>query len=793
MGASDFSSLPYIGESVLRKEDVRFLTGAGQYTDDVILQDISYTVFVRSPHAHAVIKKINKAAALAAPGVLAVFDGQDVAADKVGGLPCGWLITSTNGEPMKEPPHPILAQGKARYVGDGVAMVIATSYEAAKNAAELVEVDYEVLASVVDVRDAQASGAPLVHDEAPENHCYKWAIGDKAKVDEVFQTAAHITKLDLVNNRLIPNAMEPRAAIGLYNRASDEYTLYVSNQNPHVERLLLTAFVMGLPEHKVRVIAPDVGGGFGSKIYLYAEDVCVTWASKKLNRTIKWTAERSESFLTDAHGRDHVSHAELAMDKEGKFLALRVHTDANLGAYLSTFSTCVPTILYATLLAGQYTTPQVYVEVDSWFTNTAPVDAYRGAGRPEATYLLERIVTRAAWELGLSQDEIRRRNFITEFPYQTPVALQYDIGDYHSCMNQAQELADVKGFEDRKKASEAKGMLRGMGYSSYIEACGLAPSNIAGALGARAGLFECGEVRVHPTGSVTVFTGSHSHGQGHETTFAQVVAARLGIPVENVDIVHGDTGRVPFGMGTYGSRSISVGGSAIMKALDKIEAKAKKIAAHLLEASDTDIEFANGEFVVKGTDKKIPFGQVALTAYVPHNYPLDTLEPGLNETAFYDPTNFTFPAGTYICEVEVNPKTGETRVDRFTAVDDFGTIINPMIVEGQVHGGLAQGIGQALLENCVYDRDSGQLLTGSYMDYAMPRADDLPNFKIGHVCTPCTTNPLGTKGCGEAGAIGSPPAVMNAVLDALAPLGVKDMDMPASPHRVWKAIQEARA
>ena len=793
MGASDFSSLPYIGESVLRKEDVRFLTGAGQYTDDVILQDISYTVFVRSPHAHAVIKKINKAAALAAPGVLAVFDGQDVAADKVGGLPCGWLITSTNGEPMKEPPHPILAQGKARYVGDGVAMVVATSYEAAKNAAELVEVDYEVLQSVVDVRDAQVSGAPLVHDEAPENHCYKWAIGDKAKVDEVFQTAAHVTKLDLVNNRLIPNAMEPRAAIGLYNRASDEYTLYVSNQNPHVERLLLTAFVMGLPEHKVRVIAPDVGGGFGSKIYLYAEDVCVTWASKKLNRTIKWTAERSESFLTDAHGRDHVSHAELAMDKEGKFLALRVHTDANLGAYLSTFSTCVPTILYATLLAGQYTTPQVYVEVDSWFTNTAPVDAYRGAGRPEATYLLERIVTRAAWELGLSQDEIRRRNFITEFPYQTPVALQYDIGDYHSCMNQAQELADVKGFEDRKKASEAKGMLRGMGYSSYIEACGLAPSNIAGALGARAGLFECGEVRVHPTGSVTVFTGSHSHGQGHETTFAQVVAARLGIPVENVDIVHGDTGRVPFGMGTYGSRSISVGGSAIMKALDKIEAKAKKIAAHLLEASDTDIEFANGEFVVKGTDKKIPFGQVALTAYVPHNYPLETLEPGLNETAFYDPTNFTFPAGTYICEVEINPKTGETRVDRFTAVDDFGTIINPMIVEGQVHGGLAQGIGQALLENCVYDRESGQLLTGSYMDYAMPRADDLPNFKIGHVCTPCTTNPLGTKGCGEAGAIGSPPAVMNAVLDALAPLGVIDMDMPASPHRVWKAIQEARA
>ena len=587
--------------------------------------------------------------------------------------------------------------------------------------------------------------------------------------------------------------MEPRAAIGAYNRASDEYTLYVANQNPHVERLLLTAFVMGLPEHKVRVIAPDVGGGFGSKIYLYAEDVCVTWAAKKINRPIKWTADRNEAFLSDAHGRDHVTHAELAMDKDGKFLAFRVHTDANLGAYLSTFSTAIPTILYATLLAGQYTTPQVYVEVDAWFTTTAPVDAYRGAGRPEATYLLERIVSRAGWELGLGQDEIRKRNFITQFPYQTPVALQYDTGDYHQCMDKAKQLADVAGFAARKAESEKRGLRRGIGYSSYIEACGLAPSNIAGALGARAGLFECGEVRVHPTGSVTVFTGSHSHGQGHETTFAQVVAARLGIPVENVDIVHGDTGRVPFGMGTYGSRSISVGGAAIMRALDKIEAKAKKIAAHLMEASDTDIEFANGEFTVKGTDKKIPFAQVALTAYVPHNYPLDKLDPGLNETAFYDPTNFNFPAGTYICEVEVNPESGEVRVDRFTAVDDFGTIINPMIVEGQVHGGLAQGIGQALMENCVYDPESGQLLSGSFMDYAMPRADDMPTFNIGHVCTPCTTNPLGTKGCGEAGAIGSPPAVINAVLDALAPLGVKELDMPATSHRVWQAIQSAKA
>ncbi len=789
MGAPDFAKLPHIGESLRRKEDYRFLTGAGNYTDDINQANQTYCVFVRSPHAHANIKGIDLTKAKAMPGVVEIFTGKDIDG-KMGGLPCGWLITSTDGTPMKEPPHPILAIGKARYVGDQVAMVIAETLEQAKNAAEAVDVDYDVLSAVVDVRDA-AKGTAL-HEASPDNHCYKWAIGDKGQVDAVFANAAKITKLDLTNNRLVPNAMEPRAAIGMYSRATEEYTLYVSNQNPHVERLLMTAFVLGLPEHKVRVIAPDVGGGFGSKIFLYAEDVALTWAAKQVNRSIKWTCERTESFLTDAHGRDHVSHAEMAMDANGKFLAMRVHTDANMGAYLSTFASAVPTILYATLLAGQYTCPQIYVEVDAWFTNTAPVDAYRGAGRPEATYLLERLVSRCAWDLGIGQDEIRKRNFISSWPYQTPVALQYDVGDYLQCMTKAQSLGDVAGFAARKAASEAKGLKRGIGYSSYIEACGIAPSNIAGALGARAGLFECGEVRVHPTGSVTVFTGSHSHGQGHETTFAQLVAARLGIAVEAVDIVHGDTGRVPFGMGTYGSRSLSVGGSAIMKALDKIETKAKKIAAHLMEASDADVEFANGEFTIKGTDKKVTFGQVALTAYVPHNYPLDKLEPGLNETAFYDPTNFTFPAGTYICEVEIDPATGVTRVAKFTAVDDFGTIINPMIVEGQVHGGLAQGIGQALMENCVYDRETGQLLTGSFMDYTMPRADDFPEFKIGTVCTPCTHNPIGAKGCGEAGAIGSPPAVINAVLDALRSHGVTDFDMPASPSRVWEAIQSAK-
>ncbi|MEB2347932.1 MAG: xanthine dehydrogenase family protein molybdopterin-binding subunit [Comamonadaceae bacterium] len=790
MGANEFAKLPHIGESLRRKEDLRFLTGQGNYTDDINLAHQKYGYFVRSPHAHALLKKVDTAAASAMPGVVRIFTGADIEG-KLGSIPCGWQIHNPDGSPMKEPAHPALANKKVRYVGDHVALVVADTLEQAKNAAEAVEVDYEPLAPVIDM--LKAKDGPALHDEAPDNQCYKWTLGDKAAVDAAFANAAHITKIDLVNNRLIPNAMEPRAVNVTYNRSTDEVELYVANQNPHVERLLLTAFVMQLPEHKVRVIAPDVGGGFGSKIYLYAEDVALTFAARALNCAVKWTAERSESFVSDAHGRDHISHAEMAMDKDGKFLATRVHTNANLGAYLSTFGSAIPTYLYGTLLAGQYATPQVYVEVDAWFTSTAPVDAYRGAGRPEAAYLVERLVTRCGWEMGLTQDEIRKRNFITQFPYQTPVALQYDTGDFHQVMNKVQELADVAGFEARRKASSAKGLLRGIGYSSYIEACGLAPSNLAGALGARAGLFEAGEVRVHPTGSVTVFTGSHSHGQGHETTFAQVVAARLGIDPSQVEIVHGDTGRIPFGMGTYGSRSLSVGGAAIMRALDKIEAKAKKIAAHLMEASDADIEFSGGEFKVKGTDKKVPFAQVALTAYVPHNYPLDKLEPGLNETAFYDPTNFTYPAGTYICEVEIDPETGVVRVDRFSCVDDFGVIINPMIVEGQVQGGVIQGIGQALLEHGIYDTESGQLLTGSYMDYTMPRAADFPNIQIGHVCTPCTHNPIGSKGCGEAGAIGSPPAVINAVLDALKPLGVTEIDMPATPDRVWTLIQQAKA
>ena len=772
-----------IGQSLRRREDERFLTGAGQYTDDVVMPRQTFAAFLRSPHAHARIKSINLDAAKKAPGVVQIFTGADLAEAKVGGLPCGWLIHSKDGTPMKEPAHPVLAQGKVRHVGDQIALVVAETLTQAKDAAELIEVDFEELPAVIDIAKAEGH-AGSVHDDVANNVCYDWGHGNKDAVDAAFKTAAHVSTLDIVNNRLVPNAMEPRAVNASYTKHDDSYTLYVANQNPHVERLLMCAFVLGLPESKVRVIAPDVGGGFGSKIFLYAEDVALVWASKRVGRPIKWTADRSEAFLTDAHGRDHVTKAELAMDAKGMFLALRVKTIANMGAYLSTFASSVPTILYATLLAGQYKTPAIYAEVKAVFTNTAPVDAYRGAGRPEATYVVERIVEQAARDMKMDPAAIRRQNFITEFPYATPVGLTYDTGDYAAHLDKAMAMADVAGFPARKAASAAKGKKRGLGYSCYIEACGLAPSNIAGALGARAGLFEAGEVRVHPTGTVTVFTGSHSHGQGHETTFAQVVAAKLGIPVENVEIVHGDTGRVPFGMGTYGSRSLSVGGTAIVKAVDKIIAKGKKIAAHLLEAADTDIEFENGVFKVAGTDKSVPFGAVSLTAYVPHNYPLDKLEPGLNENAFYDPTNFTYPSGTYICEVEVDPETGKTKIEQFVAVDDFGNLVNPMIVAGQVQGGVAQGLGQAMMEGCAYDPESGQLLTGSFMDYAMPRASDIPDVKLGNTVTPCTHNPLGVKGCGEAGAIGSPPAYINALTDAL---GVKDVAMPATVERVWRA------
>ncbi len=776
-----------IGASVKRKEDIRFITGKGHYVDDINRPGQAYAYFLRSPHAHATIDKIDASAARKAPGVVAVFTGDDLAADKVGGLICGWMIHSKDGSPMKAGAHPALAQGKVRYVGDHVAVVIADTYAQARDAAEKIEVEYTELPAVVDLAKATSAGQPQIHDVASNNTVFNWHVGDKATTDAAFASAKHITKLDLVNNRTIPNAMEPRAAVGDYDSGTDTITLYTTSQNPHVERLVLSAFIGLAPEHKLRVIAPDVGGGFGSKIFVYAEETVCAWAAKKIDRPVKWTAERTESFLSDAHGRDHISHAELALDANGKITGLRVHTIANLGAYLSTFASSIPTYLYGILLSGQYDIPAIYCEVDAVYTNTAPVDAVRGAGRPEATFLVERIVEIAARETGKDSAEFRRQNFVKSFPHQTPVILAYDAGDYPKALDKAMELADYKGVAQRKAASAAKGKLRGVGMSAYIEACGLAPSAAVGSLGAGVGLWESAEVRVNPVGTVEILTGSHSHGQGHETTFAQLVSDRLGIPIENVSVVHGDTDKVQFGMGTYGSRSGAVGMSAISKALDKIEAKAKKVAGHVLEASEGDIEFKDGKFTVKGTDKSIDFGSIALNAYTAHKFNGQELEPGLKETAFWDPTNFTFPAGVHICELEIDPQTGVVTIDRWTAVDDFGKLINPMIVEGQVHGGVAHGIGQALLEGAHYDAD-GQLLTASYMDYCMPRAEDVPSFKVDTIETLCPSNPLGIKGCGEAGAIASPPAVINAITDAL---GHEDVTMPATPQVVWRAAQKA--
>jgi carbon-monoxide dehydrogenase large subunit len=782
-----------IGAAVKRREDLRFLSGRGNYTDDINRPGQVYAVILRSPHPHARIRGIDTAAAKAAPGVHAVFTGEDLAADKVGGLPCGWQVKNKDGSPMAEPPHPVLAIGKVRHVGDPVAVVIADTKAQARDAAEKITVDYEVLKAAPTVESALKPGAPLVHDEVAGNICYDWHLGDREATEAAFARAHKVARLELVNNRLIPNAMEPRAAVAEYDPMSGEYTLYTTSQNPHVIRLLMGAFVLNIPEHRLRVVAPDVGGGFGSKIYHYAEEAIVTWASAKVGRPVKWTAERSESFMSDAHGRDHVTVAEMALDPDGKFLGLRVRTVANMGAYLSTFAPCVPTYLYATLLAGVYTTPAIYAEVKAVFTNSVPVDAYRGAGRPEATFLLERLVDICALEMGMDRVEIRRRNFIpaSAFPYQTPVALQYDSGDYHASLDAALKAADWAEFEARRAAAKARGKLRGIGISTYIEACGIAPSAVVGSLGARAGLYEVANIRVNPTGSITVFTGTHSHGQGHETTFAQLIADRFGVPMSQVEIVHGDTAKIPFGMGTYGSRSLAVGGSAMMKAADKIIAKGKRIAAHLLEADVADIEFKDGKFQVAGTDRAKTLAEISLAAYVPHNYPIDELEPGLEETAFYDPKNFTFPGGCHIAEVEIDPETGATQVVNFTAVDDVGRVINPMIVEGQVQGGVVQGIGQALLETCVYDED-GQLLSGSMMDYTMPRADDVPNITVGHSITLCTHNPLGVKGCGEVGAIGAPPAVIGAVVDALKEYGVRHIDMPATPQKVWSIINANR-
>jgi len=786
-----------IGESVKRVEDKRFITGKGKYTDDIVLPDMLYAHIVRSPHAHARINGFDTASAEKSDGVVAVFTGEDIKEAGINGVPCGWQVDFKNGDTMKEPPHHILAFDKVRYVGDAVAVVIAKSREQARDAAQNVAVDYEELDAVTEGDQALEEGAPQVHDDVPGNTAFDWELGDKDAADKGIENADHVTTLEFINQRVIPNAIEPRAAIGHFEPSSDKFTLYTSSQNPHLIRLLLCAFVLGIPEHKVRVISPDVGGGFGSKIFHYIEEALMIWCSKQIGQPVKWTAERSESFMTDAHGRDHITKAEMGFDKEGKITGLRVKTIANLGAYLSTFGPCVPTYLHGTLMQGLYTTPAIHIDVTGVFTNTVPVDAYRGAGRPEATYLLERLLDTAALEMDIDPADLRFKNFIPPFDgveqpgYETKVALQYDSGNYDGVLKKALDMADYKKLREEQKKAREEGRLMGIGFSTYIEACGIAPSAVVGSLGARAGLYESAQVRIQPTGKVSVYVGSHSHGQGHETTFAQIVADKLGVEVGDVEIVHGDSESVAFGMGTYGSRSLAVGGSAIMKSIDKVIEKGTRIAAHKLEAAEGDIEFKNGNFNVKGTDKSISFADIALTAYVPHDYP-QGLEPGLDFSSFYDPANFTYPFGAHIAVVEVDKDTGKVALKRFIACDDVGNVINPMIVDGQIHGGLAQGIGQALVEGAVYD-ESGQLTTGSYMEYTMPRADDLPSFEIDRTVTPCPHNPLGVKGAGEAGTIGSTPAVVNAVMDALSEYGAKDIRMPLTPERVWQAMQNGKS
>jgi aerobic carbon-monoxide dehydrogenase large subunit len=778
---------------VLRVEDARLLRGRGSFVADICLPGELHCVLVRSPHAHAVIRNIEAAQARAAPGVVAVFAGADMAADHVGPMRALWAIRGSDGSPMAEPPRWALARDRVRHIGEPVVAVIAQRQEQALDAAELVAIGYETLPVVIDAREASTADAPRLHDSAPANICFRWSRGDEAAVKAALQKAAHVTRIDLINNRLIGAAIEPRAVLATADAGSEKLTLYSATQVPHHIRGYL-AEQLGVAEGSIRVIAPDVGGGFGYKGKHYPEETIVAWAARRLRQPVKWIAGRSESFIADNQGRDHRTHAELALDAGGRFLALRVETIANLGAYVSTFGAAIPSAIYSALLAGVYRTPAIFVQCIGVFTNTLPTDAYRGAGRPEACYVLERLADRAARELAIDRAEIRLRNLIpvSAMPYPTPIGPTYDCGDFPKIFARALAMAEYRSFAKRRIKAGRVNRLRGIGMACYVESSGVAPSRFAGMLGARTGFFEAAHIRVLPDGSIQALLGTHNHGQGHATTFAQILCTRLGVPLAKIEIVEGDTDVVPYGTGTFGSRSIAVGGSALDRAAGKIIAKGKLIAAHLLEASPADVAFAAGSFAVAGTDRSISFAAVARAANVPHDFPLETLEPGLQESAVYDPPAFAFSNGAHLCEVEIDPGTGETRMVGYWAVDDVGTVINPMIVEGQIHGGVAQGLGQALREHCLYDR-SGQLLSGSFMDYALPRAGDIPAIASEFdESQPCTHNPLGAKGAGEAGAIAAPAAIVSAVLDALAPLGVIDLQMPLTTETVWRAISKAR-
>lgn len=784
-----------IGKSVKRREDERFLRGKGRYVADFGEPGDLCAIFVRSVYAHAKITSIDTTAAVTMPGVHAVYTGRDLQKNGVGSIGCGWLIRNKDGSPMAEPPHFPLCIDRVRHVGDPVAVVIADNINLGKDAAEAVVVDFEELDAIVDTATAPSEDAPQVWPEAPRNTCADWEIGDRDATRTALEAAPHIVEIDVTNNRLVANPMEPRAARAFRDKSSGRYTLYTTSQNPHTIKNALCGGVLDLAENDLRVVSPDVGGGFGAKIFLYPEEVVVTWAAGRHPQPIRWTNERSEGFMTDAQGRDHVTRAKLALDRNGLFLGLWVETIANVGAYLSQGATAIPTFYYAPLLSGVYRIPEIYCNVRLVFTNTTPVDAYRGAGRPEASYLLERLVDKAARQIGMDRAEIRRRNFIPAdaFPYKTPVGLTYDVGDHHATLEIALDKIDYFSFEKRREASAATGKLRGLGISTYVEVAGGIPSRESVQLGSRGSRFEAVEVRVSAKGHVTVLCGTHSHGQGHETTFPQLVCDKLGIAYDKVSFIQGDTDMVHYGRGTAASRSLAIGGSAIVKALDKVIEKGKSILSFSLDVDRNDIDFDNGAFSVAGTNQVVSFEDLCRMAYLATDFPPDVIEPGLIATAYYDPKNWTYPGGCHICELEIDPALGTVEIIRIVAVDDVGRVINPMIVHGQLHGGLAQGIGQALLENTQYDNETGQLLSASFMDYAMPRAADVPMFEISTHETLCTHNPLGSKGCAEVGSVGVPPAIINAVIDALRPLGVEQIDMPATPARIWGAIDAARS
>ncbi|MEJ8571407.1 xanthine dehydrogenase family protein molybdopterin-binding subunit [Microbaculum marinum] len=784
----------WIGKPLRRKEDQRFITGAGTYVADVAahLYGTARLHVVRSPQASAAIRSIDIDRARQQPGVLDIFTGADLDAAGIGTLPCAWPVDSSDGTPMAAPAHPVLATERVIHVGDPVVAVVAETLADAEAAADLIEIDYETGASQTDLRTSLAADAPLVHAGSGSNLCYDWSLGDPGKVDALLAGSAHVVELDLIQNRVNASPMETRGTIGLYERGRDEYTLFTSNQNPHPIRVMLSASTLKIPEERIRVISPDVGGGFGMKIYHYNEEVLVLFAARRIGRPVCWIATRSEAFLADTYARDHATRVRLGLDADGRFTALQVDTIANMGAYLSTFAPAIPTFFYGNPFPGPYALRDVHVRVRAAFTNTTPVDAYRGAGRPETTYVLERIVDMAADKLGMDPFELRAKNLIQpeQIPYRTPFLWTYDSGDLPKALSTAREIADLPGFSQRRKSSEAAGRRRGLGVAFYMEACGMGPSEMLIEQGCGGGQYEVAVVRVSPTGGITVLTGSHTHGQGHETAFAQLVAEETGLDPADIEIVHGDTARVPYGIGTYGSRSLAVGGSALIGSTRKVVGKMKRIAAHMLECEPEDVELHDGVFSAPPRNRTLTFAEVAGRAYAPAGYP-DRLEPGLEETTYFDPEAFTFPYGCHMVEVEIDPDTGSVRVDRYLAVDDFGRIVNPMIVEGQIHGGAAQGIGQACLEGCRYDPESGQLLTGSFTDYAMPRASDVPAIEFHSFETVCTTNPVGAKGCGEAAAIAGPAAAINAICNALNDLGVRHVDMPATPQAVWDAIRAA--